>query len=82
MLQALEDVQEELDALSSGCNAINAALEADRASSADLLSESDRLQHQLAVSRIRSGLVQNFFKQYQLSTAEVSALQVKVLRVC
>ena len=82
MLQALENVQEELDALSSGCNAINAALEADRASSADLLSESDRLQHELDVSCIRSGLVQNFFQQYQLSTAEISALQVKLSSAC
>ena len=78
LLQALEDVQAELDALSGGCNAINAALEADRASSADLLSESDRLQHELAVSETRSGLVQNFFEQYQLSGKEISALQVRI----
>ncbi len=75
-LQALQDVQGELDALSSGCSAINAALAADRTSSADLLAESDKLQHELAVSETRSGLVNSFFKQYQLSSAEISALQV------
>lgn len=72
---ALQDVQGELDALSSGCSAINAALAADRTSSADLLAESDKLQHELAVSETRSGLVNSFFEQYQLSSAEISALQ-------
>ncbi len=76
ILQALEEVQGELDTLCIGCSAINAALAADRTSSADLLSESDKLQHELAVSETRSGLVYSFFKQYQLSAAEVSALQV------
>ena len=76
MLQALEDVQAELDALSGGCKAMNSALEADRASSADLLSETERLQHELGVSETRSGLVQDFFEQYQLSGKEISALQV------
>ncbi len=78
-LQALQDVQGELDALSSGCSAINAALAADRTSSADLLAESDKLQHELAVSETRSGLVNSFFEQYQLSSAEISALQVRAV---
>ena len=76
LVQALDEVQSELDALSSGCSAINAALAADRSSSADLLSEADRLQHELAISQKRSTLVHSFFKQYQLSAAEISALQV------
>lgn len=76
LLQALEEVQNELDALSTGCSAINAALAADRSSSADLLSESDKLQHELATSQKRSTLVHSFFKQYQLSAAEIAALQV------
>lgn len=80
-LQALEDVQSELNALSSGCAAINIALAADRSSSADLLSESDKLQHELVTSQKRSTLVQSFFKQYQLSAAEISALQVLVQAV-
>ncbi len=78
-LQALQDLQGELDALSSGCSAINAALAADRTSSADLLAESDKLQHELAVSETRSGLVNSFFEQYQLSSAEISALQVRAI---
>ena len=80
-MQALEEVQSELDALSSGCSAINTALAADRSSSADLLSESDKLQHELATSQKRSTLVQSFFKQYQLSAVETSALQVCVIAV-
>lgn len=76
LLQALEEVQSELDALSSGCSTINAALAADRTSSADLISESDKLQHELATSQKRSTLVHSFFKQYQLSSAEIAALQV------
>lgn len=74
--QALDDVQSEMDALTTGCAAINAALAADRSSSADFLRESDRLQHELATSQKRSTLVQSFFKQYQLSAAEITALQV------
>lgn len=76
LLQALEEVQSELDALSTGCSAIHAALAADRSSSADLLSESDKLQHELATSQKRSTLVHSFFNQYQLSAAEIAALQV------
>ena len=76
LLQALEEVQSELDAVSTGCSAINAALAADKSSSADLLSESDKLQHELATSQKRSTLVHSFFKQYQLSAAEIAALQV------
>ena len=75
-LQALDDVQSELDALTTGCSAINAALAADRSSSSDFLRESERLQHELATSQKRSTLVQSFFKQYQLSAAEIAALQV------
>ena len=70
-MQALGEVQSELDALSAGCSAINGALAADRASSADLLTESDRLQHELMTSQKRSTLVHSFFKQYQLSAGEV-----------
>lgn len=76
LLQALEEVHGELDAVSTGCSAINAALAADRSSSADLLSESDKLQHELATSQKRSTLVHSFFQQYQLSAAEIAALQV------
>ena len=76
LLQALEEVQSELDALSTGCSAINAALAADRLSTADLLSESDKLKRELATSQKRSTLVQSFFQQYQLSAAEIAALQV------
>lgn len=76
LLQALEEVQSELNALSTGCSAINTALAADRTSSADLISESDKLQHELATSQKRSTLVHSFFKQYQLSATEIAALQV------
>ncbi|KAL3149170.1 hypothetical protein ABBQ32_002003 [Trebouxia sp. C0010 RCD-2024] len=75
VITALDDVQSEMDALTTGCAAINAALVADRSSSADFLRESDRLQHELATSQKRSTLVQSFFKQYQLSAAEIAALQ-------
>ena len=79
-MQAVEESQEELDALSSGCTAINTALAANRSFSADFFSESERLQHELATNKQRCVLVQKFFEQYQLSPAELLALQVRQLK--
>lgn len=74
-------MQEELDALTSGCAAINTALAANRSFSAEFFSDSERLQHELAINKQRSVSVQKFFEQYQLSPAETSALQVMHLEM-
>ena len=47
-----------------------------QARTADMLSESRRLRAALQTSEARSGLVQQFLQQYQLSHDEVYALKV------
>ena len=48
-----------------------------QARTADMLSESRRLRAALQISEARSGLVQQFLQQYQLSHDEVYALKVR-----
>jgi Conserved oligomeric complex COG6 len=48
-----------------------------QARTADMLSESRRLRAALQTSEARSGLVQQFLQQYQLSHDEVYALKVR-----
>ncbi len=47
-----------------------------QAKTADMLAESRRLRGALETSEARSGLVQQFLQQYQLSHDEVYALKV------
>lgn len=74
--QALDAAQKDLEGLSQGCERINAALKSAKAASGEMLAETERIARDLAVSETRSGLVEHFLQQYQLSTDEVAALQV------
>lgn len=78
-MQAVEEMQQELDALTSGCTAINAALATHRSYSSDFFTDSERVQHELATNKQKGVLVLKFFEQYQLTPAELSALQVALL---
>lgn len=78
-LQALDQVQGSLDGLMSGCQRSKAAVAGAQESTAGLLAETERLQLELAANEKRSSLVQRFLEQYQLSPAEVEALQVQIL---
>ena len=75
-LQALDDLQAQLDAITTACQRCTAAIASSKANTADLLAETDRLQSNLAVRETRSQLVHKFLTQYQLSQEEVYALQV------
>lgn len=75
-MQAVEELQQELDAIMSGCTAINTTIAAHRSFSADFFTDSERVQHELASNKQKCSLVQKFFEQYQLTPAELAALQV------
>ncbi|PRW32513.1 Conserved oligomeric Golgi complex subunit 6 isoform A [Chlorella sorokiniana] len=75
VLQALDCVQSDLDALSSCCEAMGGALAGSRAAAADLLHDTARLTRALQTSETRSQLVGRFLEQYQLTPAEATALQ-------
>lgn len=76
-LQAVQDLQNELDSLSSGCAAIDSALAANKALSSEFFNESEGLGHELDRNQQKSLLVQKFFDQYQLTPSEITALQVR-----
>ena len=75
-LQAVKDLQNELDSLSLGCAAIDSALAANKTSSLEFFHESEGLEHELERNQQRCLLVQKFFDQYQLTPSEITALQV------
>ena len=74
--QALDVVQRDVDGLSTSCSETSAALASTRATTAELLAAMDQVQRTLETSEKRSQLVQTFLEQYQLSPAELDALQV------
>lgn len=70
-------MQCELDGLAEGCGRISGALAAARGASAELLGAAERVVRDLATSRTRSALVEQFLQQYQLAPGEVAALQAR-----
>ena len=77
-MQALNAVQSSLDGLSSGCRAANKAVASSDASTANMLAVKEKLQQALATREQRGLLVHKFLSRYQLSAAEVAALQASL----
>ena len=77
-MQALNAVQSSLDGLTSGCQAANKAVASSDASTANMLAVKEKLQHALATREQRGLLVHKFLSRYQLSAAEVAALQASL----
>lgn len=77
--QVLDVVQADLDALSSCCGEMTAALSSSQGSAAQLVHETERLQQALAASEARSKLVGRFLEEYQLTPEEAQALQARPL---
>lgn len=71
-MQALDDVQSNLDGLATSCNHISATLGASRAASGPLLADTDKLSKDLTMVEQRSAMVKEFLEQYQLAPEEVS----------
>ena len=74
-MQALYAVQRSLDGLTSGCKAANKAVASSDASTANMLAVKEKLQQALATREQWGLLVHTFLSRYQLSAAEVAALQ-------
>ena len=70
-------VQRDVDGLSLSCKQTTAALASSRASTSELLAAMEQVQRSLETSEKRSQLVHTFLEQYQLSPAELAALQVQ-----
>ena len=77
-MQALDAVQSSLDGLTSGCRAANKAVASSDASTANMLAVKEKLQQALATREQRGLLVHKFLSRYQLSAAEVAALQASL----
>jgi hypothetical protein len=70
-MQALDDLQTQLDTLHGSCSSISGALAASKAASAGLLTEADRLGRELMQLEGRQAAVTDFLEQYQLTPEEV-----------
>ncbi|KAI3423947.1 hypothetical protein D9Q98_009781 [Chlorella vulgaris] len=75
VIKMLDVVQGDLDSLSSCCDSMGASLAGSRSAAANLLHDTDKLQRAVQVSETRSQLVGRFLDQYQLTAAELAALQ-------
>jgi hypothetical protein len=72
----LDDVQGQLDGLSSSCSAISGALASARATASGLLADSDKAGRELAALEAKRQLVEQFLDKYQLTPEEVRLLDV------
>ncbi|MEW5300794.1 MAG: hypothetical protein WDW36_003699 [Sanguina aurantia] len=75
VIQALDQVQLNLDALSLNCSNIVTQLASTQAATGALLSGTERLSHDSESVERRSALVGNFLDQYQLTPQEMASLQ-------
>ena len=76
-MQALESVQTTLDAVRDECRQAKQAISHAQDSSSGLLSVTERLQRDLKANEKRTTMVQQFLEQYQLTSSEATALQVR-----
>lgn len=77
VITALDAVQADLDRVAQCCDRMTASVLDNKASTAGLLLETERLQHALDTSLSRSQLLGKFLDQYQLSAAEAEALHAE-----
>ncbi|CAI0442006.1 unnamed protein product [Linum tenue] len=73
--KALDQVEQEVDALAECCDRISKALNSCSASTADIISTTERLKQDLEVTTQRQEIVSCFLRDYQLSSEEISALR-------
>ncbi|MQM20292.1 hypothetical protein Taro_053310, partial [Colocasia esculenta] len=73
--QALDTVEEEVNALAECCDLIAKALSSCSESTGDIISTTERLKQELDITTQRQEIVSCFLRDYQLSSEEVSALR-------
>ncbi|CAN1306268.1 Conserved oligomeric Golgi complex subunit 6 [Linum perenne] len=78
--QALDQVEQEVDALAECCDRIGKALNSCSASTADIISTTERLKQDLEVTTQRQEIVSCFLRDYQLSSEEINALREEDLK--
>ena len=75
--EALDDVQNEIKAINSGCIVIKEQLDATKSRTKDLVSQTTSLQERGNTLERREALVKEFLKKYQLSPEQIEALELK-----
>lgn len=73
--QALDLVDEEVNALADCCDRIAKALNSCNATTGDIISTTERLKQELEITTQRQGIVSCFLHDYQLSNEEIKALR-------
>ncbi|KDP37812.1 hypothetical protein JCGZ_06714 [Jatropha curcas] len=73
--QALDRVEEEVNALAECCDKIAKALNSCSDSTGDIISTTERLKQELEVTTQRQEIVSCFLRDYQLSNEEINALR-------
>lgn len=77
--QALDQVEEEVNALAECCDRIAKALNSCSATTGDIISTTERLKQDLDVTTQRQEVVSCFLRDYQLSNDEINALKEEEL---
>ncbi|XP_052210726.1 conserved oligomeric Golgi complex subunit 6 [Diospyros lotus] len=73
--QALDRVEEEVNALAECCDKIAKALNSCNATTGDIISTTERLKQEFEVTTQRQEIVSCFLRDYQLSNEEINALR-------
>lgn len=73
--QALDRVEEEVNALANCCDKIAKALNSCNATTGDIISTTERLKQELEITTQRREIVSCFLRDYQLSNEEINALR-------
>ncbi|KAG6608028.1 Conserved oligomeric Golgi complex subunit 6, partial [Cucurbita argyrosperma subsp. sororia] len=73
--QALDRVEEEVNALADCCDRIAKALNSSSASIGDIISTTERLKQELEITTQRQEIVSCFVRGYQISNEEINALR-------
>ncbi|KAL1831456.1 hypothetical protein DCAR_0101431 [Daucus carota subsp. sativus] len=77
--QALDRVEEEINAITECCDNISKALSSCNATTGDIISTTERLKHDLEITTQRQEIVESFLRDYQLSSEEINALREEEL---
>lgn len=77
--QALDRVEEEINAITECCDNISKALSSCNATTGDIISTTERLKHDLEITMQRQEIVESFLRDYQLSSEEINALREEEL---
>ncbi|XP_077253885.1 oligomeric golgi complex subunit [Tasmannia lanceolata] len=73
--QALDRVEDEVNALADCCDKIAKALSSCNATTGDIISTTERLKQDLEITTQRQEIVSCFLRDYQLSNEEINALR-------